>query len=265
MIRTVGLILMLALLGGTNAGPPVPRAVAQPVVAKAALRTPAPKAVPLEVLGDTVLVVKSLPCRIKAPAGADFYRWKYPATLTVDDLDSEELVITAGAKGSYRVTITTTTLTFDPKTGEKTTTRSSGETTLNIGDVPAPPGPPDPPIPPTPDTFTKDLAALYAAEADPLKENYVYGLGVLYRQAMKQADVAKTYGELATWIQTGRAKMCPDAAMLPFRTRIGKYLVDAGIETKPAGPLDDAGRAKAKELFAKVAAAMTATLTPGEK
>ncbi len=129
--------------------------------------------------------------------------------------------------------------------------------------MPPGPKPPDPPDPPAPtDTFLKDLTALYAADTNVLKETYVYGLGVLYKQAIKQADLAKTHGELKNWISTGRAKMCPDDALLPFRTRIGKYLVDNGMDTKPGDVMDDAGRAKAKDLFAKVAAAMTATLTP---
>ncbi len=259
-MRAIGLIVLSLMLA---TGQP-PAARTQAPAAKAAKA----RAVPLDVVGDTVVVVKSLPCRIKAPAGADFYRWKYPAALTVDDFDSEELVITAGAKGSYRILVSTTTINFDPKTGAKTTTRDSGETTLNIGDAPVPPGPkpPDPPDPPAPsDTFLKDLAALYAADTNVLKETYVYGLGVLYKQAIKQADAAKTYGDLDAWIKTGRAKMCPDAALVPIRTRIGKYLTDAGMDTKPADALDDAGKAKAKDLFGKVAAAMTATLAPEGK
>ena len=100
-----------------------------------------PKLVPLRVDGDTVLVVRSLPCTVTAPPGADFYLWECPPGVTAAPKDNV-LTVTAAPAGQHRVLVTT--ITFDLPEGKKPEKRKEiGETTLQVGAVPGPRPQPD--------------------------------------------------------------------------------------------------------------------------
>ena len=110
----------------------------------AALGQTPKKAVPLNVTGDTVVVVRKFPVTVTAPAGAHVYTWLYPSTLTAKK-SGNTLTVTAGPKGSHRISVSAITVDFD----KKVVLEDTGETTLTVGDVP--PGPDPGPNPPGPD------------------------------------------------------------------------------------------------------------------
>jgi hypothetical protein len=127
------------------------------LIAATAAAAPPRKAnrVDLIIDGETVLVVKSLPFSIKAPAGADFYDWTIPPGVTAEKA-GHVLTVTKAAEGThtFRMSATTVSFTVDKETFKvtKTTTVESGEVVVNVGKVtPGPgPGPKPDPDPPTP-------------------------------------------------------------------------------------------------------------------
>lgn len=121
------------------------------VIGMVAAAPPPPKAVPLDVSGDTVLVVKSFPCLITAAPGAGFYAWNVPPGVTYKE-SFNVLTVTNAPKGSYKITVKAVS---GKVADDKVTvifTYDTGETTLVIGELPVPPGPtpPVPPVPPAP-------------------------------------------------------------------------------------------------------------------
>lgn len=119
------------------------------LVSLAAAAPPAPKAVPLEVTGDTVVAVKSFPCQVTAKAGAGYYVWTVPAGVTYVE-NFNVLNVTNASPGSYKITVKAIS---GKVADDKVTivfTADSGETNLIVG-TPTPPVPPVPPGPtPTP-------------------------------------------------------------------------------------------------------------------
>jgi hypothetical protein len=105
------------------------------------------KAVPLDVKGDTVLVVRSFPITITAAAGAHSYQWSYPSAITAKR-SRNVLTILNAPKGTHQIYVTSVTVDFD----KKTVIEDEGDVSLVVGDVPGPgpvpPGPdPKPPVP----------------------------------------------------------------------------------------------------------------------
>lgn len=115
----------------------------------------APKKVPLDVQGDTVTIVRKLPCKVVAAPGADFYIWSVPDLLKATS-EENVLTITEGVKGSYKVRVLSVTLNFSvDKDGKvkKEVIKDSGEIDVHLGDAPGPgpgPGPGPEPTPPSP-------------------------------------------------------------------------------------------------------------------
>ena len=100
--------------------------------------------VPLDVKGDTVIVVKKLPFSINAPTGFDLYFWKTPPGVVAVEKDNV-LEVSAAPNGSTTVTLQTLSIDWD----KKKTVKRSGLVTFVVGDVPAP-KPVDPANPDTP-------------------------------------------------------------------------------------------------------------------
>lgn len=106
------------------------------------------KSVPLKVEGDTVTIVKSLPCTVTAAPGHDVYVWGWPDGVKASSVDNV-LTITEAPKGEVRITVVAFTIdfTYDEATKKitKKVIRDTGVVVVNIG-APAPPGPkpPDP-------------------------------------------------------------------------------------------------------------------------
>lgn len=104
------------------------------------------KAVPLVIQGDTVVVVKSLPCKVAAQVQADFYLWSFPESVQASETADGVLEITRAPKGTFRVKVVTAKFDFD----QKKVIKDSGYIDVNYGGTPdpTPPVPPDPPVPP---------------------------------------------------------------------------------------------------------------------
>lgn len=131
------LLLCAAVLAGAAAPP--------------ATAAPERRTVALEVSGDTVVVVKSFPCKVTAPAGHDLYFWSFPDAVKATQ-DDNVLTVTAAPRGESRVSVNMVTIDFvtdDKGKTKKVVTKESGEATLTVGDVPQP-VPPTPPVPPAP-------------------------------------------------------------------------------------------------------------------
>lgn len=112
------------------------------------------KAVSLVITGDTVTVVRSLPCKILAPAGYDLYDWSLPESVTAE-ADGHVLTLTAAPKGQFKVRVRLTKIDFDKKKVE----RDSAEVEVNYGGGVVPPKPPGPtPDPPQPKPTEKLIA-----------------------------------------------------------------------------------------------------------
>jgi len=109
--------------------------------------------IPLMIEGDTVIVVKSLPCTVTAPAGADLYFWSLPDAVkgTAED---NVLTVTAAPAGDSTITVVAVTIAIAvDKDGKvtKVTKKDAGSVILTNGMAPpTPPVPPEPPVPPVP-------------------------------------------------------------------------------------------------------------------
>lgn len=209
--------------------------------------------IPLKVEGDTVLVVKSYPCTVTAPAGADFYHWSCPDALTASAVDNVLTIKAGPPSGTFTVGLTTLTFVIDFKSETKTKVKNTGETVLQVG-VPKPPPPPEPEDP----LCAKFQAAFDADHGDPAaKLAAVKSLAALYTQAVSFAgslDAGATAGDLAAKIKAAGSTLVPAGVVAGVRAAIGQEI--AGAFNLNA-PLTDASRKQAAELFAKIAAALS--------
>lgn len=150
---------LLLLLGVTTLAAAPPATVGVPTTKKDSKGRPIKgKKLDLKIEGNTVLVVKSMPCTITAPAGADFYIWNYPETVTAksDEANGNVLVVTDAPRGASTINVLAVTINFtidkDNKV-TKETVKDSGSVILVTDRGPAPGPTPDPPgpTPPGPD------------------------------------------------------------------------------------------------------------------
>lgn len=113
--------------------------------------------VPLEIKGDTVTVVKTLPFNVAAPEGYHLYHWSLPAGVNGIDKGSVMQVMTA-PKGSLTIGVKLTKIDFEAKKLDS----KFGSITFSVGDlvpVPPTPKPDDPPQPkPNPDVKPAPIA-----------------------------------------------------------------------------------------------------------
>lgn len=143
-LLTVPLVFLLFLPAAFAEAPPKPKLPSFPVPAKA---------VPLDVTGETQVVVKKLPCLITAAPGADLYFWAFPDAVKAKSVNNV-LTLTEAPNGTHKITVLAYTSNFelaaDGKTIKKTVTKDTGEIDVTVGSVaptpdPKPPGPtPDP-------------------------------------------------------------------------------------------------------------------------
>lgn len=232
----------------------------------------APKAVPLEVSGDTVtvVVVKSFgdPVKVKAGIGGDkaAYVWKYPDSFTADPpagdfTASGTLTIKLAPKGTHKISVSSLAW---GKDGSPLI--DSGTVTITVGDVPAPgPGPTPPgPQPPPEDELTKAMRAAYAADTDAAKATLVASLASLLRVAAEDGlPDAATAGALFTKLQEARRKLkIADGDILATRKVVQSELAKV-LPDDPDERLSVDVRTKFKSLCAKLAAALDTILKGG--
>lgn len=211
------------------------------------------RSAPLKVEGDTILIVKTLPCNVIAPEGADLYQWSYPDSLKVTIQDNV-LTISNAPKGTHRVSVLMITLVVDFDKKSKKVTKESSSVEVNIGDIPKPA--PDP-LPPK-DPLVKALKLAYDSETSGDKEKHMKALAAVYEEAGKMTNdewkPIKTVAQLYSVLITVSRKMLPIEALPLVRKVIGDELrkifpsTDADITTET--------RDKAKSLFTNLGSAM---------
>lgn len=204
------------------------------------------KVIPLVIAGDTVVVVKSLPCTVTAPAGADLYFWTLP-TGVVGTTDDNVLTVTDAPFGDSAITVlaVTITITVDAKgVVTKTTTKDNGSVVLTNGVVPPPP-----PVPADP--LTAAFQAAYALDTDANKATSLVFLAGVYKglagQVGARTDLT-TNALIVAWMKTA-IQSPPLAAgvgltstqMIQLRTAIGTELAKSwGTATVAVAPADAA-------------------------
>lgn len=221
------------------------------------------KAIPLKVEGDTVVVVRSFPCKVVAEPGADLYVWRVPPGVKATD-DENTLTITAAPEGVHSVTVQTVTTNFELIDGKvkKTVIKDRGVIDVAVGKVPGPtpPGPdpdPKPPDPKPPEPQPKDdapfaapgLAVLIVYESAELaklprgQQNCLYAKSV--RDALRSAcfkDDGNKNGAWRVWDKDDdpkdESKMWQDA--MKVERKSVPWVVISNGKTGYSGPLPDA-------------------------
>lgn len=207
--------------------------------------TPPKKEVPLKVDGDTVLVLKSLPCTVTAPPGADLYSWSLPAGVTGTALDNV-LTITAAPQGASTINLTTITflITVDKDFKvTKTKVTDKGCVVITNGMQPPPP-----PVPPTPtDPLAAKFQIGYNADADADRATSLAFLQSAYKGMAAQAGAKsdlKTNADFVKWMKA--VVEAPGVGLTAdkvksLRTAIGAELAaNWGTATKPLAAADAA-------------------------
>lgn len=158
------LFLTLAVMACAFA-PTVPNIVRQKSSKKATL---------LEVQGDTIVIVKSLPCKVVAPVGATLYDWTIPENVKTA-ADEHVLTITDAPKGSFKIEVRMLTIDFE----KKSVVKNFGEVTVNYGGTTPGPGPKPPPPDPGPvGNLIRVLIIFEELEATnlpPAQKSIIYG------------------------------------------------------------------------------------------
>lgn len=149
--RMCTILLLIGLVATVAAAPPT---VGVPTTKKDSKGKPLKgKKLDLKIEGNTVLVVKSMPATITAPAGADFYIWNFPETVT-GKAEENVLVVTDAPKGASTISVLAITINFTvDKDGKVTKTNSKdyGSVVLVTDSGPTPGPTPPGPTPPGPD------------------------------------------------------------------------------------------------------------------
>lgn len=204
---------------------------APPSDASSALR--GSKAVPLDVVGDTVQVVKSFPIKMTAGSGAGYYAWTVPSSVTYTK-SHNVLTITAAPKGLHKITVAAISGKVGP---DKVTVEFSvdeGETVIVVGDVPipVPPGPvPPEPIPPTP-TPVGDLRVLIVHEEAELAKIPIEQLRILRGPKFRDTLNAKVSPDKTTPNGKGYWILDKDADV----SKLSKFWQDGMKRNHPSLP-----------------------------
>lgn len=246
------LLLTMSLVCALHAAPPK---VSTSGVSKKphhplSIRTQPVKAVPLKVEGDTVVIIKSLPCTITAPLGADLYSWQYPSGVEATAVENV-LKITKASNGNHKISVTSVTIEIDFDKKSKKVIRDTGETTITIGSLPKPP---DPPEPPTPDI--SELAKVFRDAAAGDKDN-LKRLAAFYAESGLYLDVDanNTSRKLRDKMREGAIKMVPADKLVAVRERIADlYAKEVSIPEDQVFTFDN--RNVIRGLFKKIAKAL---------
>lgn len=203
----------------------------------------------LRIQGDTVVVVKSLPCKVIAVEGADLYSWSYPVNVDATAFDNI-LTINKAPQGTFKVSVLmiTVVIDFDKKT--KTVLKETGEIEVNFGGV----KPPDP----SPDL--SDLAKAFKraldSETDAMKIAHAKSLATIYSEGAKQTQMGtpKTIGDLFRSMDAGAKVAGVNGKVLSLQAAIAKHCAD--IPKLSNTPIDDNYRTLIVRLFTEVASAL---------
>lgn len=159
--------------------------------------------VPLEIDGDTVLVVKTLPFKVRAEKNWEYYDWNYPANVTVSKNDDVLTVVEAPAgEYTFSVVMMTTDITVEKDTLKVTKTKRKkfGIVKVIVGNVPPAPGPG--PVAPT-DPLVVALQEAYNGDASDKKAEYLKFMGNFFAAGDALVDASPTVDNLFTRVTTG--------------------------------------------------------------
>ncbi len=172
-----------------------------------------------------------------------------------DVADVEEIggrLLFAGPPGVYKVKLRAI------RTKDGKTSAETARATVTVGSAPPVPPGPIPPVPPGPETpLVKDLRAAYQADLSPVKAQHLANLAAVYREVATKTNSAdlKTAGDLLTVLRTAVASLVPADGLVAVRKRIAAE-VSASLPTDPTVALDSPTRAKAAEVFSRVASSL---------
>lgn len=165
--------------------------------------------------------------------------------------DSKTAVVIGQQAGRYRLAV------YTAINGEPTPPIIC--TVILGGPGPIPPQPPGPTPPPAPADLVAKLQAAFTADAAPVaqKQAALTLLCGLYQAMVPHCDSKdlKTVGDLLTDLKAVAAKMIVPGALTTVRQVIATEIATA-LGTTPATVLDDANRAKAKDVFNRIANAL---------
>jgi hypothetical protein len=204
------------------------------------------KAVPLKIIGETVLIVKALPFKVIAPEGAGDYTWVMPGGVEGSE-DDNVLTVTKAPAGVFVIRVKMMTIDFELKKIRKET----GEVTVTLGEVPDPKPPPDPST-----ALQKAVKDAFTKESVADKKLLVLALAEVYGQASGHVtkETAKTYGQLFTIMTAG-----VEAAGVKGKLPNIKGAIEANtsmLHGKNTTAIDDSNRKKLADELALVSEAL---------
>jgi len=186
--------------------------------------------------------------------------WDVDREDAVDMVEVGGQLLLVGPPGTYKVKLRA----FRTRDGKMSA--ETARVTVVIGD--APPVPPGPgPVPPGPgpgpgpeSQLVKELKAAYQADAGAEKAKHLASLAAVYREVAGKTGAAevKTAGDLLGVLRAAVGSLVPADALTAVRKRIAVE-VSASLPSDPSTALDTATRAKASEVFSRVAQALEVT------
>lgn len=198
---------------------------------------PKKASIPLVIAGDTQVVVKTLPCTVTAPAGADFYFWNLPDGVK-GTAEEGALTVTAAPSGDSTITVTAITFTITVgKDGMVTKTKKSDQGTVVLTNGYVPPPPPTPA-----DPLTAAFQTAYNTDTDADRAKSLAFLQGVYKglpdAAQKRPDL-KTVADYAAWIKTTVAVGLQPTQVKSLRTAIGaEFAKSWGTANVPLANVD---------------------------
>ncbi len=216
--------------------------------------------VPLEIGGDTVVVVKKLPFTITTPEikGA-LYDWVHPSTIKSDD-GGNVLTITSAPLGETTVQVRVTTALLDKDGKFIGFERKVGKITFVVGALPPGPDPGPPPPDPTPgpvSPLVKALRDAYTQESDPDKSKHLKALAGLYSITAEQVAKQKPSTAGVVWkaLEAGALAAGVNGKILKIQTVLQSELKK--LPSKSSDVLDDTKRALVISTFQELAEALS--------
>lgn len=188
--------------------------------------------------------VRVQPCKIaELKATGKEILWRVPQGVESRALDDGKLLLVVAPAGRYPILAATIT--------------EAGKLALLdfilIVEGPEPLPPPKPN-----DPLRDELKALYMADMSPDKPANLIKLTALYTQAavLAKTESIATAAQLADAVRTASRALLPADALLGVRQKIAAVVAKSLEELDPDAPLTPETRAKAAELYGRIASAL---------
>lgn len=188
--------------------------------------------------------VHALPCKLaEIKVEGKQIEWRYPAGVDAKQSDGGRVLIVVAQAGRYPILAATIT--------EDDTLKLFDFLLIVEGPEPLPPPKPDDPL-------RGELKALYLADTGADKAANIIKLQALYTQAavLAKSEAVQSAWQLAEAVRTASKALLPGDALPAIRQRIAAVVGKALEDLDPDEPLTTETRAKAAELYARIAAAL---------